>query len=285
MHRNLIIFFTFLLILSLNIPLKAEINNKARSLSEDMENSNKISTFKHFKKFYNNLYESIKINVLNEHRYLVFMKGLKITILISLLSTLIGTLFGAFICYLRMQDNPLLSLMAKAYIKIIGGIPELVLLLIFYYVIFTSDIFSPVFLSVLAFGLNFAARISEIYRTSIESVDTGQNEAGIASGFNKIETFIYIILPQALKRMLPLYEGRLINLIWWTSVVGYIAIQDLTMAGKIVRSQTMDSFIPFLTVGILYMLIAWLVSSLISYIDHQIDPINKRNRLMQKIER
>ena len=250
-----------------------------------MENSNKISTFKHFKKFYNNLYESIKINVLNEHRYLVFMKGLKITILISLLSTLIGTLFGAFICYLRMQDNPLLSLMAKAYIKIIGGIPELVLLLIFYYVIFTSDIFSPVFLSVLAFGLNFAARISEIYRTSIESVDTGQNEAGIASGFNKIETFIYIILPQALKRMLPLYEGRLINLIWWTSVVGYIAIQDLTMAGKIVRSQTMDSFIPFLTVGILYMLIAWLVSSLISYIDHQIDPINKRNRLMQKIER
>ncbi len=116
--------------------------------------------------------------------------------------------------------------------------------MLIFYVIFASVNIQPVLVAVIAFGMNFAAYVSEMFRTSILSIDKGQWEAGIASGFSKFQTFLYIILPQAVNRVLPVYKGEFISMVKMTSVVGYIAVQDLTKAGDIIRSRTFDAFFP-----------------------------------------
>ena len=118
----------------------------------------------------------------------------------------------------------------------------LVLLMIIYYVIFASVNINPTLVAVVAFGFNFGAYVSEMFRSSIQSSDNGQREAGIASGFSGVQTFIYIIMPQAIRQVLPVYKGEFISLLKMTSVVGYIAVQDLTKASDIIRSRTLMHF-------------------------------------------
>jgi len=144
--------------------------------------------------------------------------------------------------------------------------------MIVYYVIFASANIHPVIVAVIAFGINFAAYVSEIFRTSIEGIDNGQNEAGIAGGFTKIQTFIYIILPQALRQILPVYKGEFISLIKMTSIVGYIAIQDLTKASDIIRSRTFDAFFPLIMVAVAYLIIVWALTWALGYLEISIDP-------------
>ncbi len=115
-----------------------------------------------------------------------------------------------------------------------------------------------------------------MFRTSVESIDNGQREAATASGFTKIQTFIYIILPQALRHILPVYKGEFISLIKMTSIVGYIAVQDLTKASDIIRSRTFDAFFPLLMVAVLYLLIAGLFTWALGFIEVSVDPKRKR---------
>jgi polar amino acid transport system substrate-binding protein len=124
--------------------------------------------------------------------------------------------------------------------------------------------------------MNFAAYVSEMFRTSIESIDKGQREAGIASGFTALQTFIYIIMPQAVRQVLPVYKGEFISMVKMTSVVGYIAVQDLTKASDIIRSRTFDAFFPLVLVAVLYFVMSWLLALALDYIGLKTDP--KRNR-------
>ena len=157
----------------------------------------------------------------------------------------------------------------------------LVLLMIIYYVVFASVNINPVAVAIIAFGFNFAAYVSEMFRSSIESIDKGQNEAGVASGFTKVQTFIYIIMPQALRNVLPVYKGEFISLVKMTSVVGYIAVEDLTKASDIIRSRTFDAFFPLIMAAVIYILIAWLLTLALDYVEISVDP--KRRRLNFKI--
>jgi polar amino acid transport system substrate-binding protein len=120
-----------------------------------------------------------------------------------------------------------------------------------FYVVFASVDISPVLVAVLAFGMNFAAYVAEIFRTGIEGVDRGQTEAGMAMGFTKVATFTHIVLPQTIQRVLPVYKGEFISMVKMTSVVGYIAVQDLTKASDIIRSRTFDAFFPLILVALL----------------------------------
>ena len=144
--------------------------------------------------------------------------------------------------------------------------------MIIFYVVFASIDIDPLFVAVIAFGLNFAAYVSEMFRAGIESVDKGQTEAGIAMGFSRIETFVYIVLPQAVRRIVPVYKGEMISLVKMTSVVGYVAVQDLTKASDIIRSRTFDAFFPLVMVAVLYFLIAWLLMLLLEYIERKTNP-------------
>lgn len=226
--------------------------------------------------------ESFYNNILLEGRYKLILRGLWITILISVLAAIFGTMLGALICGMRMSKNRMLKNTASVYISLVRGTPVLVLLMIIYYVIFASLNINPVLVAVIAFGINFAAYVSEMFRTSIEGVDKGQYEAGIASGFNSFQTFYYIIMPQAIRQVLPVYKGEFISLVKMTSVVGYIAVEDLTKASDIIRSRTFDAFFPLIMAAILYILISWLLTLALDYIEIGTDPGKRIIRLKKE---
>ena len=216
--------------------------------------------------------DSFYRNIIHEERYLLIRDGLKTTLVISLLATLFGTLLGGVVCYLRMAKRPLLMLPARGFISLVRGTPVLVLLMLLFYVLFASVDIDPVFVAVIAFGINFSAYVAEIYRTGVESIDRGQREAGLALGFSRVATFRFIILPQMVRRILPVYKGEVISLVKMTSVVGYIAVQDLTKASDIIRSRTFDAFFPLLMVALLYYLISWLLMRLLGCAERMTDP-------------
>jgi polar amino acid transport system substrate-binding protein len=219
---------------------------------------------------------SIQSNLIQEKRYLLLLDGLKTTVLIALLSTIFGTLLGALVCYMRMSANRLLSRVAMGYIAVLRGTPVVVLLMLVFYVVFASVNISPVVVAVLAFGMNFAAYVAEIFRTGIEGIDRGQTEAGLSMGFTKVATFTHIVLPQAVQRVLPVYKGEFISMVKMTSIVGYIAVQDLTKASDIIRSRTFDAFFPLVLVAILYFLIAWILTRALDALERRTDPRQRR---------
>lgn len=221
-------------------------------------------------------------NIILEKRYLLILDGIKTTVIISILSVIFGTLLGGLICLMRMSRRRGLNLFARVYISIIRGVPVLVLLMLIFYVAFASVDISPVFVAVIAFGMNFAAYVAEMYRTGIEGVDKGQTEAGIAMGFTKAKTFLHIVMPQAIRRILPVYKGELISLVKMTSIVGYIAVQDLTKASDIIRSRTFDAFFPLVMVAIIYYLISWLLILGLNYIERRTDPKAKKRQVRGK---
>ena len=182
---------------------------------------------------------------------------------------------------MRMSKNKLLLGFAKGYISLLRGTPVLVLLMIIFYVVFASVNISPVIAAILAFALNFAAYVSEMFRTSIQGVDKGQAEAGVAGGFTKVETFIYIIMPQAMRQVLPVYKGEFISLLKMTSIVGYIAVQDITRASDIIRSRTFDAFFPLLMAAAIYLVLAWLLTWALDKVEISVDPKRKR---VKKVE-
>jgi polar amino acid transport system substrate-binding protein len=221
---------------------------------------------------------SFRNNIIQENRYLLILDGLKTTVVISVFATLFGTLLGALVCFMRMSRNRVFSSLARAYISVLRGTPLLVFLMLMFYVVFAAVDINPVIVSVIAFGMNFGAYVAEIYRAGINSIDKGQTEAGIAMGFTRVQTFIYIILPQTIQRILPVYKGEFISLVKMTSVVGYIAVQDLTKAGDIIRSRTFDAFFPLVMVAILYFFISWLLTLSLEYVERLTDPRSKRKQ-------
>jgi polar amino acid transport system substrate-binding protein len=129
---------------------------------------------------------------------------------------------------------------------------------------------------VVAFAMHFAAYAAEIFRVGIQSIDKGQSEAGIAMGFSRLGTFTNIVLPQTVQRILPVYKGEFLSLVKMTSIVGYIAIEDLTKASDIIRSRTFDAFFPLLVVAVLYFAISWLLMQGLEYLERVTDPKRKR---------
>ena len=222
------------------------------------------------------LMASFQTNIIHEQRYLLLWDGLQATVIISILATLFGSALGAVICYLRMSPRALLRVPARLYIGLLRGTPVVVLLMLIFYVVFASVDISPLLVAVIAFGLNFAAHVSELFRTGIEGVDRGQSEAGTAMGFTKPQTFRYVVLPQMLVRILPVYRGEFISLVKMTSIVGYIAVQDLTKASDIIRSRTFDAFFPLVMVAALYLVIAWVLVQALEYLERAVDPKARR---------
>lgn len=143
-------------------------------------------------------------------------------------------------------------------------------LLIIYYVIFASANVNKIFVASLAFGLNSAAYVAEIVRSGIMSIDVGQMEAGRSLGLNYVQSMTMIILPQAFKTVLPALANEFIVLLKETSISGYIAIQDLTKGGDIIRSRTYDAFMPLIAVALIYLAVVVLLSSLVTKLERRL---------------
>lgn len=215
-------------------------------------------------------------NIIKEKRYLLLWSGLKTTFIISVMAALLGTILGGLICLMRMSKAKWLQLAAKVYIDLLRGIPQVVLLMLMFYVVFAPLDINGITVAIITFAMNFAAYVSEMFRNSIEGVNKGQSEAGIAMGFSKLKTFIYIILPQAIQRVLPVYKGEFIALVKMTAIVGYIAVHDLTKASDIIRSRTFDAFFPLVMIAIIYFLLAWLLTSGLERLQVRYTPGRKR---------
>lgn len=203
--------------------------------------------------------ERIEMNLVTEGRWKLIAGGLWETLKITFLAILLGTLLGIVVCAGRRSRHGWARRAAGLYGDFINGIPTLVLLLIMFYVVFAQTGLSASMVAVVTFSLCFASSAGSIFDTSISSVPKGQTEAGLSLGFTPLRTFTGIVFPQAVSKGLPLYVGECISLLKSTSIVGYIAIQDITRASDIIRSRTFDALIPLVVVTILYFVIAWLI--------------------------
>jgi len=225
--------------------------------------------------------DSFHRNIVQEKRYLLLWEGLKVTVVISVFATLLGTLLGALVCYMRMSKRRVLHLPARVYISLVRGVPVLVLLMLIYYVAFAEVDIDPVTVAIIAFGLNFAAYAAEIFRSGVGGIDRGQIEAGIAMGFSRLRTFLHIVLPQTVQRIMPVYRGEFISLVKMTSIVGYIAVLDLTKASDIIRSRTFDAFFPLILVAVLYFLLAWVLMLALEYLERVTDRQHRRKHAVR----
>ena len=222
------------------------------------------------------LSSSFEKTFVRESRWKLVVDGIGVTALISILSALFGTVLGFGICAMRMCRNRLANAVSLVYIRIMQGMPMVVLLMIMFYIVFARTSISGVWVVVIGFGMNFGAYVSEMIRTGILAVDKGQMEAALALGYTKPRAFIKIVLPQAARHFLPVFQGEFISLVKMTSVVGYIAIQDLTKAGDIIRSRTYEAFFPLIAIAVIYFVIAWLLTRALVALQNHFDPKRRR---------
>ena len=172
--------------------------------------------------------------------------------------------------YDKTGKMKILNFFCNVYLTVIRGTPVVVQLLIIYFVIFGSVDISKVFVAIMAFGINSGAYVAEIFRSGIMSIDNGQFEAGRSLGFNYTQTMRYIIMPQAFKNVLPALGNEFIVLLKETSVSGYIALQDLTKGGDIIRSRTYDAFMPLLAVALIYLVMVMIFTKLVNMLERRL---------------
>ena len=198
--------------------------------------------------------------------------GLGSTLLITVLAAIFATLLAFPVWKARTSRRTAVAAGAKAYIAILQGTPVLVLLMVLFYLVFGSVDIDGLWVAVVGFTLNGSAYVGEALRSGVDSVPRGQTEAALALGYGPRKAFVRFILPQAARTVLPVYRGILINLLKNTSVVGYIAINDLTKASDLVRSRTYESFFPILTTAFVYFVAAWVLAKVLDRLGRRLDP-------------
>lgn len=213
---------------------------------------------------------------IQDGRYQLLIDGVGCTVKISIFSVLFGTLLGFLICWMRMSSRKWLVNLTKAYIYIFRGIPQVVLLMLLFYVVFASSRMDGVIVSIIGFSITFSAYVCEMFRSSIESVNKGQTEACLAMGFTPFQAFRYITFPITVQRVFPVYIGEVIALIKSTSIVGYIAVEDLTKMSDMIRSLTFDAFFSLIVVTIIYFILIILTISGLRTLQKKTAP--KRNK-------
>ncbi|WP_442871722.1 amino acid ABC transporter permease [Anaerocolumna sp. MB42-C2] len=197
---------------------------------------------------------------ITEHRYQYYLDGLLVTLEISLVAILIGVFIGILVATLKVSVANIKGLrfigtICNCYINIIRGTPVIIQLLIIYNLIFTSRDTNEIVVAAACFGINSGAYVAEIVRAGIESIDKGQMEAGRSLGLNANQTMFYIIMPQAIKNILPALGNEFIVLIKETSVASIIAVTDLTKAAQYIGSRTWDILTPLLISAVFYLVI------------------------------
>ena len=206
--------------------------------------------------------------------------------IISLFSVLGGTLLG-FALYMAARSkkkwlSKLAKGIAKVYSTIIAGTPTLVVLMLLFYVVFTSPDMSGIVVAIVGFILTFGSFVYDNLALTVSGVDNGQLEAAYALGYSRNRTFFRIILPQAMKMFVPSYSGEIVNLIKATSVVGYIAVNDLTKMGDIIRGNTYEAFFPLIAVAVIYFAITWIIAGLLGILRKKTEPKRRKNKNILK---
>lgn len=239
--------------------------------------------------WYGDFAHSFYLNFIKDDRYMQMVEGLGNTLLISLMSIILGIVFGAVAFLMRNSffldnsRNKLVRAVGKffkwigyIYVDVIRATPMVTQLLIIYFVIFASVDIDPMLVAILAFGFNSGAYVSEIFRAGIQSIDIGQMEAGRSLGLSRIQTMVHIIVPQAVKNVLPTLANEFIVLIKETAIVGYIAVQDLTRGADIIRSLTFEPFLPLIAAAVVYYIIIKFLTLAVAAFERKLRASDKR---------
>ncbi len=221
---------------------------------------------------------------ITDDRWKYLWNGLGVTLRITFFALILGVVIGVVIAIVRSTHDKNIDTMrpgvgrgllrffnglCKLYLTVIRGTPVVIQLMIIYYVIFSSSN-NGVLIGTLAFGINSGAYVAEIIRGGIMSIDNGQFEAGRSLGFNYVQTMWYIIIPQAFKNVLPSLANEFIVLLKETSVAGYVAVNDLTKGGDIIRGITYISFMPLIAVAVIYLIMVIFFSKLVSILERRL---------------
>jgi len=234
--------------------------------------------------FFSKLWESIRRTLIEEDRYLLYIDGIITTCLISGLSAIFGLIIGYLLFLLYKAKLIVPKIILKIYNWMIEALPGVVVLMIFYYVFFASSRINGVWVSVFAFTAIFSATVFGMIKTSFMAVDLGQYEAAYALGYSKGKTIREIIFPQVLPIFLSPFKRELINLFKATSVVGFIAVQDVTKISDIIRSRTYEAFFPLIATAIIYFVMAYIMAEVIKLFEFKINPLH-RKRVIKGIKK
>lgn len=225
------------------------------------------------------MFEELKaqfiLNFITDDRWMSLLRGLAVTLKVTFFAVILGFVLGFSVAIVRdVYENTkklkALNFLCNVYLTVIRGTPVVVQLLIIYFVIFSSIKIDKSIAAVLAFGINSGAYQAEIFRSGINSIPKGQMEAGRSLGFSYRQTMVNIIMPQAIKNVLPTLGNEFIVLMKETSVAGYIALEDLTKAGDIIRSRTYSAMMPFLAVALLYLIMVMFFSRLLKMFERRL---------------
>ena len=233
---------------------------------------------------------SFEKTFVREQRWKLIVEGIDTTMFISVLSVLGGTLLG-FALYMVTRSkykwlSKLAKTVAKVYSKIMAGTPTLVVLMLLFYVVFTSPEINGIIIAIVGFILSFGSFVCDNLDLTVSGVDNGQLEAAYALGYSRNKTFFRIILPQAMKMFVPSYSGEIVNLIKSTSVVGFIAVNDLTKMGDIIRGNTYEAFFPLIAVAVIYFAITWIIAALLNILRNKTEPKKRKNKnILKGVER
>lgn len=213
---------------------------------------------------------------ITDGRWQWFLSGLGYTLLISFFSVLIGVVIGVVMAIMRLSNSKLLRGISGVYIDIIRGTPTMVQLLLIYFVIFADVRIEKWVVGCIAFGINSGAYIAEIVRAGILSVNIGQTEAGRSLGMTSGQTMWNIVMPQAMKNILPALGNEFVVLIKETAVIGMIANIDLVGAARKVQSLTYDFLIPILAIAVIYYVVIKIISSILNKLERGMRKADKR---------
>ena len=223
--------------------------------------------------FFTNWGAKLASTFLEDDRYMMLVDGLRTTALITLGALCIGIVIGALVAIIKYcgegsRAMKPLCVLCDIYTTVIRGIPVVVLLLIFYFVIMQSA--NGITVGIVTFGINSGAYMAELMRSGIGAVDAGQMEAGRSLGMSRVQTTIHVILPQAMKNILPAIGNEMIALLKETAVAGYVAVQDLTRAGNLIRNNTFDAFNPLMVVALTYLIIVVALTRLLAVLEKRL---------------
>ena len=225
---------------------------------------------------FNELSAKLTATFITGARWQWFLSGLGYTLLISLVSVIIGCIIGIIMAIMRISKSRILKMISGVYIDIIRGTPTMVQLLIIYYIIFASVNIDKWIVGSIAFGINSGAYIAEIVRGGILSINVGQTEAGRSLGMTSAQTLWHIVLPQAMKNILPALGNEFVVLIKETAVIGMISNIDLVGAARRVQGRTYDYLVPLLAIAVIYYVVIKIISQLLARLEKAMRKADKR---------
>lgn len=235
--------------------------------------------------FFASLAESFNKTFLRENRWELFLQGAGVTLLITVSSIICGTLLGFLVFMLTRHGGRVSNGVTNFFLWLIHGMPTVLLLMILYYIIFGSTSLSGTWVSVVGFSLMFACSMIDMLRVGCKAVGRGQLEASRAMGYSDGQSFFRIILPQAANHFLPIYKNEVVTLIKETSVVGYIAVLDLTKISDLVRSRTYEAFFPLIATAIMYFILTAILTRIVRLVADKIDPKRrKKDKILKGID-